>query len=652
MVENKFALHLDDENPWPGLAAYDEGSKGFFHGRDRESAELLRLIRLCPFVALYGKSGLGKSSMLQAGLFPQLRAARFLPVHLRLDYTEKAGQPLMTQAALRLRQEIDAAGADAPQAGPDESLWAYLQRRERPIWTRDNYPLTPVLVFDQFEEVFSRGGSPERVQAVLESMADLVGDRVPAALADDRGAARSLNLQSQQYRVVLSFRSDFLADVEGWERQANLPRRESLHLTAMSPERAVEAVESAGEKVLEPGVAKQIVDFLLQREGRAAPGRAAEVEPVLLSLCCYQLNRRRLRPAKIDAALLNEIGDRILKGFYDEALKGMPPEVSRFIEDHLIQGRYRNSYALDEALASRKLTRQQLDQLMESRLLRVDPQGDVPRIELIHDRLVSVVREALDERLAREQAEAGARAEREKQQRLREEAEERAKAERLAQSEREGARVARWRNGLAVAVAGLVFAMAMLFVIWRGDRERTKQALDRAEKADNEKNILESDRLNLELEVKQLKAERAARPTRTPPPDTEATPAAGAIPAAAGATGARTLDIPGWRLNSGDCQLGEVTVTGTVRIAIKTDADGFFAEGQFGGTSPEGFKVTVTGRSKSSKDRQNQYEIETKGDWKGPGGRSFTTTGLDVVYTNKAGDPVRVRFRKIARQCS
>ena len=219
MQADTSALHLDEDNPWPGLAAYDEGSQRFFHGRETDSAELLRLIRLAPFVALYGKSGLGKSSMLQAGLFPELRAGRFLPVYLRLDYSDTASLPLLEQAALRLRQEIDATGADAPPLAPGESLWAYLQRREWPIWTADNFPLTPVLVFDQFEEVFSRGGSAAHISAVLEGLADLVGDRLPAALAEDREAVRRLNLQAQQYRVVLSFRSDFLADVEGWEKQ-------------------------------------------------------------------------------------------------------------------------------------------------------------------------------------------------------------------------------------------------------------------------------------------------------------------------------------------------------------------------------------------------------------------------------------------------
>ena len=209
------AMLLDDDNPWPGPDSYTEAAQRYFYGRDPDSAELLRLIRLSPFVALYGKSGLGKTSMLRAGVFPRLRAARYLPVYLRLDYAESAEQPPLQQALARLWQEIDAtdnADASAPESG--EGLWAYLQRRERPIWTRDNYFLTPVLVFDQFEEVFSRGGSPTHIKPVLDAIADLVGDRLTSELAEDHDAARRLNLQSQQYRIVLSFRSDFLAEVK------------------------------------------------------------------------------------------------------------------------------------------------------------------------------------------------------------------------------------------------------------------------------------------------------------------------------------------------------------------------------------------------------------------------------------------------------
>src|SRR4029453_2414396 len=81
---------LDVENPWPGLAAYDEASSDFFYGRNREASELLRLIRLAPLTALDGKSGLGKSSLLQAGLFPLLRRQHYLPVYLHVDFSDNS----------------------------------------------------------------------------------------------------------------------------------------------------------------------------------------------------------------------------------------------------------------------------------------------------------------------------------------------------------------------------------------------------------------------------------------------------------------------------------------------------------------------------------------------------------------------------------
>ena len=42
---------------------------------------------------LYGVSGLGKTSLLQAGLFPALRAEDYLPVPIRLDYVDGAIPP-------------------------------------------------------------------------------------------------------------------------------------------------------------------------------------------------------------------------------------------------------------------------------------------------------------------------------------------------------------------------------------------------------------------------------------------------------------------------------------------------------------------------------------------------------------------------------
>ena len=76
-------------NPWLGLASYEEhlvmGDNSYkFCGRADATSELFSLVDNNLFVTLYGKSGIGKSSILQAGLFPKMRANRYFPVHIRL----------------------------------------------------------------------------------------------------------------------------------------------------------------------------------------------------------------------------------------------------------------------------------------------------------------------------------------------------------------------------------------------------------------------------------------------------------------------------------------------------------------------------------------------------------------------------------------
>ncbi|WP_300456732.1 hypothetical protein [Accumulibacter sp.] len=438
-------IALDSQAPWPGLAAYDESSSDFFFGRRDESAELLRMVRQAPLTVVYGKSGLGKTSLLQAGLYPLLRIEHFLPVHLRLDFDAAAHLPAIQQVALKLDQALAAAGADFPARNVGEGLWCYLHRRQLEIWSRDNYPLTPVLVFDQFEEIFSRGqGDAERLRSTLDALADLIENRIPAELTvgeQGRRTLSGLDLQSQRYRIVLAFREDFLADVQGWKGQVPSLLRNRLRLLPMSRTQAVEVVDRAGAAVIAPGVAERVVDFVGNLDLSTA-GALPVVEPVLLSLCCYQLNQRRASGARIDLELLNQAGQDILEDFYDEALAGMPEGVARFIETHLIQGdRYRGSYPVDQALQDGFLTRAQLSLLADKhRLLRVDQQLGTNRIELIHDRLVGVVRAARDARLRREELQRlHAREEVERQEAARREAierEQRIAAEKLAEEQR------------------------------------------------------------------------------------------------------------------------------------------------------------------------------------------------------------------------
>jgi hypothetical protein len=112
---------VDDQNPWPGLSAFTENASDYFFGRSEEIAEVFRRIKREAATVLYGHSGLGKTSMLQAGLFPVLRQAGFLPIYIRLDFSPSA-DPLVQQVRGALTAALDAAQIDAPRPG-EETLW-------------------------------------------------------------------------------------------------------------------------------------------------------------------------------------------------------------------------------------------------------------------------------------------------------------------------------------------------------------------------------------------------------------------------------------------------------------------------------------------------------------------------------------------------
>ena len=61
--------------PYVGLQPYGEVDQDYFFGRDRESRIISSNLYAAPLTILYGASGVGKSSVLRAGVMPRLRAS-------------------------------------------------------------------------------------------------------------------------------------------------------------------------------------------------------------------------------------------------------------------------------------------------------------------------------------------------------------------------------------------------------------------------------------------------------------------------------------------------------------------------------------------------------------------------------------------------
>src|ERR1700722_7734297 len=87
------AAAVDERNPWLGLASFTEETRAYFYGREDEVAELSGRVQRKLLTVLFGQSGLGKTSILRAGLVPRLRAQGYCPIYVRIDYAREAPEP-------------------------------------------------------------------------------------------------------------------------------------------------------------------------------------------------------------------------------------------------------------------------------------------------------------------------------------------------------------------------------------------------------------------------------------------------------------------------------------------------------------------------------------------------------------------------------
>ena len=362
---------IDEQNPWPGLGSFDEAAQRFFNGRRNESAELRRLVLQAPLTVLFGASGLGKTSLVQAGLFPLLRKGHLLPVYVRLDVRDP-NAPLIDQVKFALQAQIHARRIDAPAFNGDESLWQYLHRAGLEMWSEQNQLVTPLFVFDQFEEVFTLGAEkPDAIAQLRIDLADLIENRMPAALAgiiqEEEAAGAGVSLDNQRYKVLLSFREDFLPAVEGWKRELPSILRNRLRLLPMSGEQAFEAVHHTAPHLVAEPQAKRIVSFVAAAQEEETVGaqgsgervKELDVEPALLSLVCHGLNEKRKaqRKAAFDEALLSGSGQSIISDYYRQAVGDLPERVQRFIEKELITERgFRKPCDVDDAHSVHRVT--------------------------------------------------------------------------------------------------------------------------------------------------------------------------------------------------------------------------------------------------------------------------------------------------------
>lgn len=151
---------LSIANPYKGLRAFDEGDAAHFFGRDGDIRQLAERLADHRVVMVVGPSGSGKSSLVRAGLIPQLRDEGVL-----VTTTVPGSEPLDDLMEALLRVAVDTAPRLRERLGRPDEIAGLLDDLLPPGEL--------VLVIDQLEELWTQTAPPERAR-YLEAIRAIV----------------------------------------------------------------------------------------------------------------------------------------------------------------------------------------------------------------------------------------------------------------------------------------------------------------------------------------------------------------------------------------------------------------------------------------------------------------------------------------------
>lgn len=211
------------DRPYPGIEAFTYADHPIFFAREQEAERLLRMVTIYRSVLVYGRSGSGKSSLINAGFVPRALTEGLTADRIRL-------QPRFGQEIIIERTSGSANGQApylpscfGPEDGPRRMVMSIAEFRTATAVPRRGNSL-PVLIFDQFEELislFEEAPRSDSLQAARRIQADLLDMLV------------SLHRETDlRVKLLFVFREDYLARLGKLFNRCPDLRDTFLHLTA------------------------------------------------------------------------------------------------------------------------------------------------------------------------------------------------------------------------------------------------------------------------------------------------------------------------------------------------------------------------------------------------------------------------------------
>lgn len=460
---------------YPGVKPFSTSEEFLFFGRQTDIEALYTLIFIKQIVVLYGKSGYGKSSLINAGIIPKLKENEtwhYFSVRFN-NFSEKEGG-INVSPSQTFRQKLSENISSSKKNILDKlipsenSFWYWVKQNQY-----QNRKMSYIFFFDQFEELFTY--PIDKVQEFSEQLSELLYNTLPVKFKKKIAEQDELNIVSDEdheflydkpeIKVVFSIRSDRLSLLNTLTSEHPSILQHCYELNALSTEDTKQAIirpasisTDSGFRTPPFSYTDKAIDKITKNVCNQQDGKT---EAATLQIVCryIEVNLVAIKHLEIiDEQNLGEITD-IFQQYYQGVLNKLPDaerqKAQQLIEDELIDGDRRNPLSATYIKTKFGLSEHLLLQLEQSSLLRRerDASGRI-LYEVSHDSLVAAIERVAD---ARRKVEEGLRnIELEKQV-----IEERNRAEELERLNKKA--VFRYKLSLGLMAMSLIIATIAVF---------------------------------------------------------------------------------------------------------------------------------------------------------------------------------------------
>lgn len=412
----------DKHNPWVGLRAYTEGE--ILYGRDKDILALTTYILAEKEVVLYGKSGTGKSSIINAGVIPSARRNGYIPLTIRLEHNVDS-----TGYIFQIINALNKAGVKIHKVVPYNNeanplLWEFFHCNE--FLTENGAKAKILIIFDQFEEIFTLQEFREKREGFFNEVADLLNDIKPRSLCSDENHsdnASSENVESghsnddifaqidkldlnscsesssyveNKVHFVFTLREDYLSDFEYYTQKIPSLKQHRYSFRPIDENQAMEIIVKPQMGLVSESIAKQII-AKISKTSDGENNSGTGIDTAILSLFLSQLYQKLPENAtSITNDMLDKFGNDIIKDFYLSSVNDVTkirPKAVKWIENILLtKDNHRDNKDIKDVLdKTNGLTSDELNYLeKDKRILSRFKRSKITRIEFVHDIIAEV----------------------------------------------------------------------------------------------------------------------------------------------------------------------------------------------------------------------------------------------------------------------